>query len=78
MSANQPSSGAGGFCRPCRSHFCPHVAAHLYRPPFTEEDELDGATATWEEEASRFWGSRLDHRIDSNAGDEPADERSTT
>jgi hypothetical protein len=20
----------GGFCRGCRSHFCPHMAPHLY------------------------------------------------
>jgi hypothetical protein len=61
VSTYQPSSG-GGFCRRCRSHFCPHVAARLYRPPFTKRDELRAATAAWEQEARRQRASRLDNR----------------
>jgi hypothetical protein len=36
-------SEPGGFCKPCRSHFCPHVAPQLYGP-----DEIDEARAKWE------------------------------
>jgi hypothetical protein len=42
------TSASAQFCPACRSHFCPHVAPHLYQPPFTKQDELEQATAAWE------------------------------
>jgi hypothetical protein len=47
----QPTTRLHQFCPTCRSHFCPHVAPHLYQPPFTKTDELDEATAAWENKA---------------------------
>jgi hypothetical protein len=41
------------FCPECRSHFCPHVAPHLYRPPFTRGDELERSTQAWEVDVSQ-------------------------
>jgi len=37
------------FCSQCRSHFCPHAAPHLYRPPFTRNDESTQALTLWDE-----------------------------
>jgi hypothetical protein len=44
---NFRDSRSSGFCVLCRSHFCPHVAAALYRPPFTKRDERERATVAW-------------------------------
>ena len=37
------------LCRRHRSHFCPCVAPRIYRPPFTEHDEVASASEKWEE-----------------------------
>ena len=37
---------------PCRTHgvaLLPVLAPHIYRPPFTEQDELESANSDWEE-----------------------------
>jgi hypothetical protein len=42
-----PHAGRGIFCVRCGSHFCPHVAGHLYVWPFTVRDERARATQRW-------------------------------
>jgi hypothetical protein len=41
------------FCPQHRSHFCPCVRRHLYRPPFTKTDRLREAQAEWDENPRR-------------------------
>lgn len=36
------------YCEKHRTYFCPCVAAHLYAPPFTRENEIAQAMRDWD------------------------------